>query len=216
MTDKDQGNQETIDRYLANRLSYAERESVETRIVGEPGFRREVELTEALRDGLRELQRQGKVAPLLQTRTWMWRRSPYAIAASVMAMALGVAALLLYQRLERVQHDLAAAPGTLVVATLRFERTRGGDEGPDVIWQRSSAPALLDMQFDVGLEPAPAYNILIEKIATDAAPVLKANTASISPDGIVSLSVQSALLSPGDYHISLEPGAIVYTLRITD
>jgi hypothetical protein len=133
MTDREQGTQETIDRYLANRLSDAERELVETRIVGEPAFRHEVELTEALRDGLHELQKQGKVAPLLKTRTGIWPRSPFAIAASVMALALGIAALLYYQRLERVRHELAAAPGELVVATLRFERTRGGEAGPDVI-----------------------------------------------------------------------------------
>ena len=52
MTDRDQGNQKMIDRYLANHLNDTERELVETRIVGDPGFRHEVELTEALRDGL--------------------------------------------------------------------------------------------------------------------------------------------------------------------
>ena len=225
MTDRDQGNQESIDRYLANRLSDAERELVETRIVGDPGFRHQVELTEALRDGLRELERQGKVAPLLKTRSWMWRRSPFAIAASIMALALGVATLLLYQRLGHDQNDLAATPGTLVVATLRFEQTRGGDDGPDVTWQHTSTPALLDMQFDAGLEPASGYSIVIERIGVNAAaPVLKANAASISLDGVVSLSVNSALLAPGDYRIRLEPqppGSMqpdptIYTLRIAD
>ena len=225
MTDRDQGNQKMIDRYLANHLNNTERELVETQIVGDPGFRHEVELTEALRDGLRELQRQGKVAPLLKTRTWMWRRSPYAIAASIVALALGVATLLHYQRLERAQDNLATTPGELVVATLRFEQTRGGDAGPDVTWQRTSAPALLDMRFDIGLEPASGYGILIDRIGAEATvPVLQAIAASISADGLVSLSVNSALLAPGDYRIRLEPQPLtpmrsdstVYTLRITD
>ena len=225
MTDREQGIQETIDRYMANRLSDAEREVVETRIVGDPAFRHQVELTEALRDGLRELQKQGKVAPLLKTRTGIWPRSPFAIAASVIALALGVAALLFYQRLERVRHELAAIPSELVVATLRFERTRGGEAGPDVTWQRTAAPAQLEMQFDVGLEAASGYRVFIERIGTGAdTPVLRANAASISADGTVSLSVSSALLEPGDYRMRLEPQPLspmhpdptVYTLRVAD
>lgn len=220
MTDRDQGNQELIDLYLANRLGDAERELVETRIVDDPAFRREVELTEALQDGLRELQRQGKVAPLLRTRTWMWRRAPFALTASILALAIGVPALLLFQRLEGVQH---AAPRELVVATLRFEQTRGGEDGPDVSWRRPATPALLEMQFDVGLDAASGYNILIEKTGTDM-PVLKANVASISPDGVASLSINSALLAPGDYRIRLDPtpmnpthpDAVIYVLRIND
>jgi len=224
MTDRDQGTQESIDRYLANRLNDAERELVETRIVSDPPFRHEVELTEALRDGLQELQKQGKVAPLLKTRTWMWRRSPFAIAASVMALALGIAALLLYQRLEPKRHELAVAPGELVVATLRFERTRGG-EVADVTWQRTAAPALLEMQFDVGLEAAPGYSVLLERIGAGVdTPVLKTNAVWINTDGIVSLSIDSALLEPGDYRIRLDPqpaspmhpDSTVYTLRIAD
>jgi hypothetical protein len=214
-----------IDRYLANRLSDSEREVVETRIVGEPGLRHEVELTEALRDGLRVLQKQGNVAPLLKTRTGIWPRSPFAIAASVLALAAGVAALLFYQRLDRVRHEMAAAPSELVVATLRFEQTRGGDEGPDVTWQRTAAPALLDMQFDVGLDAARGYRVSIDRIGagTDA-PVLKADAAAVSPDGIASLSIRSGLLKSGDYRIRLDPRPVdpshadptIYTLRITD
>ena len=224
MTDRDQGTHETVDRYLANRQSDAEREMVETRIVGDPPFRHEVELTAALRDGLRELQKQGKVTPLLKTRTGIWPRSPFAIAASVMALALGVAALLFYQRLDRARHELAAAPGELVVAALRFEQTRGA-EAADVVWQRASTPTLLEMHFDVGLEPAASYNVLIERVETGVdTTVLTATSVGIGLDGQVSLSVHSALLTPGDYRIRLGPqppspmhaDPTVYTLRIAD
>ena len=225
MTDRDQVTQETIDRFLANRLNDAERAVVETRIVGDPSFQREVELTEALREGLRELQKQGKVAPLLRPRTWMWRRSPLAIAASVMALALGIAALLLYQRLERVRHELAVAPGQLVVATLRFERTRGGGDVPDVTWQRTAAPTQLNMQFDVGLEPAMGYKAVIKRVDASAeTTVVLVTLVGIEAGGEVSLSFDSAFLEPGDYQIRLEPQPaspmhpepMIYTLRIAD
>jgi len=225
MTDRDQGTQETIERYLANRLTDAEREVVETRIVGDLAFRHEVGLTEALRDGLQELQKQGKVAPLLRPRTWMWSRSPYAIAASLMALALGIAALLLYQRLDHARDELAAAPAERTVATLSFVRTRGGVDGPDVTWRRSATPTLLEMQFDVGLEPSEGYQVVIERVNADAeTTVVLTAPAGIEAGGEVSLSVQSALLEPGDYRIRLEPqpaspmqsDPTVYTLRIAD
>jgi hypothetical protein len=224
MTDRELQIQETIDRYLANRLSDSERALVETKIVGDPAFRQEVELSEALRDGLRELQKQGGVAPLLKTRAWIWRRSASAIAASFIGLALGVAAVLLYQRLGSVQHELAPAPGNLVVAALRFERTRG-DGATDVTWRRSRAPALLEMQFDVGLDAASGYSVFIERIGAGAdTPVLKANAASSSADGIVAISIHSTLLAPADYRIRLEsqpasqlhPDPTLYVLRIAD
>jgi hypothetical protein len=216
MTDSRQGTHETIDRYLANRLSDAERELVETRIVGDPDFRHEVELTQALRDGLRELQKQGEVAPLLQSRTWMWRRAPFAIAASVLALAIGVGALLYFER-------TASKPAALVVASLQFEHTRGAEPGPDVTWQRSESPTLLEMRFDVGLEPASSYSVLIERAgaSTDTA-VFTAASVGIGRDGQLALSINSALLERGDYRIRLEPQPanpanpepVIYALRI--
>lgn len=216
MTDSRQGSQETIDRYLANRLNEAERELVETRIVADPDFRHEVELTQALRDGLRELQKQGEVAPLLQPRTWMWRRSPFAIAASVLALAIGVGALLY---LERTQNQ----PEALVVASLHFEHTRGAVSGPDEIWRRAESPTLLEMHFDVGLEPAPSYSVHIERIGSGAdMTVFTAASVGIGLDGQLTLSVNSALFEPGDYRIRLEPRppgpdhpeSVIYALRI--
>ena len=216
MTDSKQGIHETIDRYLANRLNDAERELVETRIVGDPDFRHEVELTQALRDGLRELQKQGEVAPLLRPRTWMWRRSPMAIAASVLALAVGVGALLFLGRPGN-------RPAALVVASLQFEHARGAAAAPDVTWQRAESPTLLEMRFDVGLQPAPSYSILIERTGPGAdATVFTAASVGIGLDGQLALSINSALLEPGDYRIQLLPRPpaqdhlepVIYTLRI--
>lgn len=216
MTESKQGSHETIDRYLANRLNDAERELVETRIVGDPDFRHEVELTQALRDGLRELQKQGEVAPLLQPRTWMWRRSTIAIAASVLALAIGVGTLLYFER-------TASKPPALVVASLHFEHIRGAETGPDVTWQRTESPTLLELRFDVGLEPAPDYSVLIERTGSgiDTA-VFSAASVGTGLDGQLALSINSTLLEPGDYRIRLDPQSpdsdhlepVIYTLRI--
>ncbi len=189
---------------------------METRIVGDADFRQEVELTQALRDGLRELQKQGEVAPLLEPRTWMWRRSPFAVAASVLALAIGVGAFLYFER-------TASNPPALVVASLQFEHTRGAEPGPDVTWQRMESPTLLEMRFDVGLSPAPSYGVLIERTSPAAdTTVFTAASVGIGLDGQLALSINSAMLEPGDYRIRLEPQPpgpdhlepVIYTLRI--
>ena len=205
-----------IDAYLANRLGDAERTVVETRIVGDPSFRHEVELTAAMRDGLRELEKQGKVAPLLH-RTGIWQRSPIAIAASVLAIAVGVAALLFSQRTEHKAQEM-------VLASLYFEQTRGADAAA-VVWQRTAAPTLLDLHFDVGIEPAPSYDVLLERVGNGAdETVLSAKSIPIGQDGLLTISIQSSTLAPGDYRIRLEPRQsgptsqepVTYTLRIAD
>ena len=207
--------QEMIDAYLGNRLNDMERAVVETRIVGDPSFRQEVALTAAMREGLRELEKQGKVAPLLKSRTGIWPRSPLAIAASIMALALGVAALLLFQRAERV-------PPPLVLASLQFEQTRGADTAT-VTWKRPAAPTLLDMHFDVGVEPAASYGVVIEKLGGVAGEsVLDAKSIPIGEDGQLTISMLSSSLEAGDYRIRLEPSdqanrePVSYILRIAD
>jgi len=216
MTEKNSGSQTLIDRYLADRLDATEREMVETRIVHDANFRNEVELTEALRDGLRQLQAQGQVEPLLKTRPWMWGRSPLAIAATVLASAIGVATFLVY----RPQDD---GRQVLATQTLHFMRTRSGDALPDVIWQKSSEPMQIQIRLDVGLEPAAEYQVSIVRTSNgETAPVLEA-LATRTSEGDVSVAVDSTLLEPGEYGIRLVPQppdesqeATNYTLLVAD
>lgn len=224
--------QSLIDRYLSNRLSGAELELVETRIVSDADFRNEVELTDALRDGLRQLNSQGEVAPLLALRSRFWAPSSFGLAASIVAGLLGVTSLLLYERLNQTRQALTTATDGLTVTTLthttatetlRFEHTRSGNVAPDVSWHHSSTPTLLELRFDVGLEPAASYRVLVERLATGTdTTILFAAPAAIDANGEVAIVVHSALLRPGDYRIRLEPESstsvqqepISYTLRV--
>ncbi len=206
----------SVDRYLAGHLDQSEREMVETRIVRDAKFRGDVELTAALRDGLRQLQAQGQVEPLLKARTWMWGRSPWAIAAALLACAIGVATLL-------VQRPQDESRPVLATQTLHFVTTRSGDARSDATWQKTSQPTRLQMRFDVGLEPAPEYRVTIVRVARGStAPVFEV-LAGRTGEGDVAIAVDSALLEPGDYGISLVPQppdrlqeATHYTLRIAD
>jgi hypothetical protein len=214
MTDISLKDRELINRYLAHGLADTEAIVVETRIVEDPVFRNEVELTEALRDGLRELQNRGEIAPLLSQRHTGWRHPRFALAAAVAAIALGTASFLLYQRLDAGSHEL-------VVASLHFEHTRSASAAPDVVWQPTGVPTRLQMQFDVGLEPAAAYRVVIERMTDGAAVRVLETAARMTPDGVATIAVESAQFEPGDYEITLRPQPpsqsgepVVYALRI--
>ncbi len=178
MTDSKQGIGETIDRYLANRLSDAERDLVETRIVGDADFRREVELTQALRDGLRELQKQGEVAPLCSNRVPGCGGVHHSPSRRPCWRSRSVSAL------SSISSARPAFPPALVVASLQFEHTRGAEPGPDVTWQRVESPTLLEMRFDVGFSPSPSYGVLIERASPAAdTTVFTAASVGIGLDG---------------------------------
>lgn len=216
MTEKDAASQEIIGRYLADRLDEAERAMVETRIVEDADFRNEVMLTAALKDGLRQLHAQGEVDPLIEARSWTSGRAPWAIAAAVLACAIGVATFLAY----RPSDDSRQLPA---MQTLHFVMTRGGDAKPDVTWKSSPEPTRIEMRLDVGVEPAAQYQVSIVRLSGDApAPVYEA-PAPLTGDGDVAIAVDSTVLEPGDYGIVLMPtqsggtqSVTHYTLRVAD
>jgi hypothetical protein len=204
-----------IRRYLAGSLSEREKRMVETRIVDDPEFRNEVELTQALRQGLRELQKRGEIAPLLSPRRAIWTTPRVALAASVAAVALGAASFLFFSRQDQ-------APAGVVTETLDFVQTRSSGAEPDVTWMRHDARARLELRFDVGLEPAPAYGVRIERVADGAAQAILEATARTSDEGEAVLEVDGSLLAAGDYELRLTPqrvdeprSPLTYTLRVT-
>lgn len=205
---------ELVRRYLAGSLTQKELEMVETRMVEDPEFRNEVELTQALRNGMRELQRRGEIAPLLSPRWKSWKQPRAALAASVAAVALGAASFLFFQRPDR-------APPQLQVENLHFLATRSGIAAPDVSWTLRGDPVQLRMLFDVGLEPAERYAVNIERVSDGATVPLLTAIAVLTASGEASLVVERTAFEPGDYRLQLMPQpapddatAIVYTMRV--
>ena len=224
---------ELIDGYLKRESHEVERDLVEARIVGDPDFRHEVALTEALRDGLRYLRQQGQLDPLLTGGTSIWQRPVVAIAACISAAVLCLVAFAFYVQLDRARQKLEAASTELALSALTrvtatdvlyFASKRSADGAPDISWRRPSTSELLHLRFDVGLEPARDYRVVIERIADGGSvTVLIVPLVGTDVDGEVSITMHSAVLEPGDYRIHLDPepeaAAVwqsrLYTLRAT-
>lgn len=201
--------QELARCYLAGNLTEEERAMFEERILTDPAFLDEVRLTEAMRGGLRHLEAHGQLAPLLTPVPRFWAHPAFALAASIAAIAFAVTSTLLYLRIDQSQDDLgvvAKNASSLAVDTLRFELTRSATAIPNVTWSRPDVPTMLELEFDVGLEPAASYRAVIASVAHDLeTPVLVLPNLLAEADGLILVSINSALLRRGDYHIRLEP-----------
>lgn len=223
---------ELIDRYLACRLDEATQAQVEARIVGDAAFRKEVELTEQLRRGLREIESRGDLAPLMASQQPFWQQPIYALAASVAVGLLALTTVVLYQQLERSRATAIALAtqlrslepsNTSRVEVLRLARTRAAGDEPDLLWSRSGAAAMLELRLDAGEAPSPPYDIVLARVDTGGdAPILRVPVAGVSSEGEVVVSVNSALLQEGDYMLRLTPieagdddGTTVFRLRVT-
>lgn len=207
---------ELIDAYLAGRLDEATRAEVEARIVGDAAFRREVELTEQLRTGLRELDAQGVLdTTTARPRGAFWRRPTYALAASVVAGLSVLTALALYGQLQRGRAELVqlqqalgrlqpgAVSGSRVVSMVR---TRATGSEPDLVLQGIAPHELIQLRFDVGTEPATAYRVSVDRIEdSNAVRLIELPSVATAATGEVVISVHPALMPPGDYALTLNP-----------
>lgn len=218
---------ELIDRYLADRTDHAGREAVEARIVGDAGFRAEVELTESLRAGLRGLAASGGLATTARTRRGFWERPSYALAASVAAGLLGIAAYAMYGQLERareamvgLQREMAGSrPGaTSRVTVLTLVRTRSA--GPDLVLKAATQAELLELRLDPGVTLAGAYTVRLERVeGAQRIQIVVLPSVAPSSTGEIVVGVNSRLLAPGDYEVVLQPAgsgvaAMVYRIRV--
>lgn len=215
-------------RYLTGSLTEEERAMFEERILTDPAQREDIELTHAMREGIRELAKRGELSALMSEQRTFWGRPIFGIAASVAAMVFAAISILLYTRADNSADGLVAFNSLAPPASrdvLHFELTRGGNSTPDVTWRRTPRPIFLDLELDVGIEPASDYAVSLEVLSGDTkTPILVFPSVSPGSHGFVLLSIHSNLLIAGDYGIRLEPrpaevnGAqpMVYSLRIVD
>jgi hypothetical protein len=206
---------ELINRYLAGDASAEEVYTIEGRIVGDPAFRKEVELTEALRGGIRELHRMGELPASLSHDPPFWQRPSYALAASIVAGLLAILSYALFDQLNQARQSIAslsrqltdsAPSATSRIQVLRIAQTRGERTDPDAVWEQSQGAAVLELHLDVGLAAAPEYSLSLHRL-TGKTQVLVLEVPHLVPseDGEIVASLHSSLLSPGDYGLTLMP-----------
>ena len=199
----------TIARYLAGRLPAGEAEAFEQRVAEQPELRVGIEQTLRFREGLARLQERGELGALVgapAARRWL----PYAAAAAVLVAIVGAllwlqprapAVPVLARSVSALAADRGAPPS--IVGSYVLARTRGGAAALDVPVPQT--PGALELRIAPTLfSPKNNYAVTLARGAGPAAVSLaRIDAGTASPDGYVTVYLDSRRLTAGDYELSL-------------
>lgn len=188
-----------VDRYLAGQLGDRERQRFEEHYLGCHACLEELELTERLRGGLRDMVDTARPAvPAEPARLPLAANAPrYAMAASVVLAATLVAAGLAY--------DGDPVGITATGAEVFPVHSTRSASGVSSRVRLSSPDASAVLLVDPGREFRHDYRITLQRLDGDATPTL-ARVAGVQPsyEALVAVTVPGALLEPGMHTILLE------------
>jgi hypothetical protein len=202
-----------IDRYFAGTLDEQAIIDIEARVITDRRFRSEFDLTQIMRDGLADLDRNGAMDGLVRERRF-WQRPLYSLAASMVALAATGTALFLVVEIRQLHENqlpaghAASAGAALVVGrhreVLQLAATRALRDEPDVVWRIDPEVSELELHMDVGRTPAAAYSLRVERM--DDTDAIAFAVPAIAPIGEeIVATVNAGLLPAGDYRLVLTP-----------
>ncbi len=188
-------NQESIDRYVAGKMSEPEAVAFEDYCVANPEFAKQVEFEQRLKSGLKIVASGSTAEFVREAPPERWKM---AIAAALVLFVL--AGAFFWQRLPGAgDHILASLPaeGQQKLASMRLAMIRGAESLP-------SLPGGLVRVEIVGLfDPGFHYNIALDRLDEHEGIATVATLYGQHPTSPVTLEVviDSAQLEPGSYFL---------------
>ena len=207
-----------LNRYLADQLPDAERIDFEQRLTESPAVNEELEGVARLKVGLFSLRKSGDLERALSARSPRSRTPLLALAASVAAVAVGIAVWrggnpvappVLGPSLASLADAGGGPPG--IVARHAVLRTRV--DGYDAIFERPQADegaleirVLPDVSAAASNEPL-SFHLELARVRDDATLEAVAEVSGLraGPDGFVTVFASSARLTPGRYRLTIRP-----------
>jgi hypothetical protein len=203
-----------IPHYLAGQLPAKEGNAFERALSEQPDLRDETEQILKFKEGLARLHERGELDALMHSptpRRWL----TYAAAAAVAIVTFG--GLLWLQVSNRAPTMLALSPKEFatrgheapsVLGSYMLARTRGGAPGTEV--KAPQVPGAIEFRvLPSALSTNVHYNVRVSRIggSTNGTIVGQIDAGLASPDGYVTIYLDSQQLTPGDYEVSLAPSA---------
>jgi hypothetical protein len=191
----------TMQDFIVGRLSDAEREAFEDRLVRDPALASELEQSLRMREGLQQLRTQGYF------RNAATRSRSYRVWIPAL-MAAGCAGLALFLWLSHVTAPspvlMASLESPTVTAHFTFLAVRGGST-PDL-----DLPPTGGIEFRVApstRESYPRYRVTLvrQEEGRTAEPVSTLAGVALSADGYVHCYAEASRLVPGSYALGIEP-----------
>jgi hypothetical protein len=193
---------QVVERYLDGRLTPSEQEAFEEFYLAHPDVLEELELTERLRQGIKDLGEAGELERSLERpRSWKWALSTpqYAAAASLLFAASLIVSGTLYRDNAGLRQELELVAGSAVTRLVPIISVRGNDV--------NQVAEPVEREWTVLLvEPGPAdYDsfraTVLRQDRAGAEPIWELGGLVPGYDGLLPVGVPGGLLEPGDYEV---------------
>jgi hypothetical protein len=201
---------DVVARYLADKLSAAERERFEAYYLEHPELLRELNIAAQFKSGLMDLNESGALGRLLNPRPW-WQRARLAAAASLVVAAMGTIFWFNWQGSSRplLASSVAALTprfqSTLPIAGIfDIQRTRTSSYDATISLRETAAAIELHVKPEVLAAPA-LYRVSLVRLSADNSSTNIAEAKALQPaaDGFVAIYLNEAALTPAIYELKI-------------
>jgi hypothetical protein len=205
-----------FNRYLDDQLSEQERATFEAYLLEEPNALAELEATARLKVGLQRLRSNGELRDLLKPERLFQRPWMMSLAAGVALVIVGIG-LVRWNAPSAPPVLVASGQGFTIVGTYTLLQTR--NENYDAVITLPRTPGGIELHvFADQPREGTSYDISLGRVNDDGSVTgidsLKALQAS--PEGFVTLFIDSSRLTPGRYRMTLNTGETLLIKAVSE
>ena len=203
--------EQLVERYLQGTLTLRQKMELEGFCRDNPAYLDDIKLSTRINAGLRLIESAGRPEPWNENRVWFWQTHWYAGAAVAVVLAITVAAWQFHSRSDYFAMRSAAAEKRLLdlpltpASTSRTVRVVPAGlskaQGTPIVLGSSAKAEFVTLQFDLAKSDYNYFDMEIERINQGRVAILRGMRRN--SNGIVSWSVNSSALGPGEYVVAL-------------
>jgi hypothetical protein len=200
-----------VERYLAGRLPLKGAQDFERYCREHPELLDEIGLTERLNAALRLLDAGGRAPPWeVPSKRW-WEKLPALLGVAAVALALGVATLVMVGKLATRDHSIGLLQRQLTTRALNpalstrsivIEPSRQGPPARSLASIGGAEAEMADLKINLAWAPFSAFRIIIDRIDQGRVGIIY--NAMRDSSGVLHLALNSSALGPGFYLLTIQ------------
>jgi hypothetical protein len=200
-----------VERYIGGHLPLKGAQDLERFCREHPDLLDEIKLSDNIHAALRLLDASGRASPWEPEQKQWWQTLPTLIGVAVLALALGISALVLSGKLSRRDHTIAGLQQLVKTQPLDpIKSTRPITIIPSRIGPMQHSLVVIggvdaqmaDLKFDVSWTPIDLFRITVDRVGMGRVAVF--HNVKRDSNGNLHLELNSSALGPGDYALTIE------------
>ena len=203
--------EQLVEHYLQGTLTLRQKMELESFCRDNLAYLDDIKLSTRINAGLRLIESAGKPEPWNETRVWFWQTHWFAGAAAAVVLAITIAAWQFHSRSEYFAQRSTAAEKRLLELPLTPASTSrsirvvpaglGRAQAAAIVLGSGTKAEFATLQFDLAKSDYGHFDMEIERINQGRVAILRGMRRD--SNGIVSWSINSSALGPGQYVVSL-------------